>query len=348
MVSSSEAFENQSDRESLDGTPDSLQQSSISLARHSNPSRVALGFSFVGAFVVAALGFLVAGHYLVGAPRSLSFFDEAVERSGESLFSDALVVSAPGIYKRVATREELNPTGGSDFLVFVWFRLKRVPVTGESMSLVGKFDAQRPSKPGFAISLEGAPDGVRPRVYWNNDSGQGRWYSFTSRTIRRKEWYLLGISYSRDTFLSARLLEVGGKDEGSLLGGHRVEPSFVAASQADLVLGSYGSSRFRGQIGPFGILRGGRFDGEIPQYLSKMSASPQDVPTVIPLSLIQLWASPLVDRGPHHLALDNVAAPPAKKELVPSTASPKPSPKLSSAKRVKKGGKRKSGLSGKR
>lgn len=345
MVSGSEAFDNQSNAELPDGAPDNVKQTR---SNDVSPSRLALGLSFVAAFVVAALGFIVAGHYLVGAPRSLSFLDESGERGTESLFSEVLVVSAPGIYQRVAARDEINPAAGSDFLVFVWFRLKKIPVSGESMSLIGKFDAQRPNKPGFAISLEGAPDGVRPRVYWNNESGQGRWYSFTSKIIKRKEWYLLGISYSRDTFLSARLLEGRGGDDASLLGGHRLEPPFAAASQADLVLGAYGSSRFRGQIGPFGILRGDRFDGNMEEYLSTIRSNPGEPPSGIPRALIQLWASPLVDRGPNHFAVETVADAPAKKELLSSKPSPQPIPKMKSVKRAKKAGKRKSGLSGKR
>jgi hypothetical protein len=345
MVSGSEAFENHSNAGPVDGAPEKLNQASV---KHGNPSPLALGLSFVAAFVVATLGFIVAGHYLVGAPRSLSFFQDAVDRRAGGLFSEVLLVSAQGVYQRVAARDELNPAAGSDFLVFVWFRLKKVPVTGESMSLIGKFDAQRPNKPGFAVSLEGAPDGVRPRVYWNNESGQGRWYSFTSKIMKRKEWYLLGISYSRDTFLSARLLEARGEDDASLLGGHRLEPAFAASSQADLVLGSYGSSRLRGQIGPFGILRGDRFHGDIAEYLSSIRLNPGGPPTRIPRALIQLWASPLVDRGPHKLWIETVSDVPAKNELISSQSSSRPIRKMKGAKRIKKDNKRKSDLFSKR
>jgi hypothetical protein len=358
MVSSSEAFENQVQDQSLPGAVNNVEQVDSVSVEQTVSSRLALGVSFVGAFVFATVCFLLMGHYLLGAPRSLSFFEQAQERGHREVFSETVVVGSPGIYQRVQAREELNPAAGSDFLMFVWFRLKRVPVAGESMSLIGKFDAQRPHKPGFAVSLEGAPDGVRPRVYWNNESGQGRWYSFTSRVMKRKEWYLLAVSYSRDTFLSARLLEAGGDDAESLLGGHRVEPSFAAAAQADLLLGAYGSSRFRGHLGPFGILRGGSFEREIPAYLSAMSARPNDIPSSIDSSIIQLWASPLVDQGPHHLALETVTMAPVKNERVPSTIAPKvgpkelspkqPKAKASATKRVKKNAKRKKTSSGKR
>lgn len=353
MVSSSEAFENQAEQQSPSGTANISEPVDSLSAPQAFSSRLALSLSFISAFVFATVCFLLIGHYVLGAPRSLSLFEGQQERRGDEVFSKTLVVGSQGIYQRVQAREELNPVVGSDFLIFVWFRLKRVPVTGESMSLIGKFDPHRPHKPGFAVSLEGAPDGVRPRVYWNNESGQGRWYSFTSRVMKRKEWYLLGVSYSRDTFLSARLLEVGGDDEGSLLGGHRVEPSFAAAAQTDLLLGAYGSSRFRGHLGPFGILRGGSFEREIPDYLSAMSAHPNDIPSSISSSIIQLWASPLVDQGPHRMALETVTIVPVKNERVSSTIAPKPgpkvpSPKASASKRIKKTAKRKKSSSGKR
>lgn len=358
MVSSSEAFENQVEGQSRPGTVNKLEQVDSVSVEQTGSSRLALGLSFVSAFVFATVCFLLMGHYFLGAPRSLSLFDETQERGEREVFSKTVVVSSQGVYQRVKAREELNPAAGSDFLVFVWFRLKRVPVTGESMSLIGKFDAQRPHKPGFAVSLEGAPDGVRPRVYWNNESGEGRWYSFTSRLMKRKEWYLLGVSYSRDIFLSARLFEAGGDVEGSLLGGHRVEPSFAAAAQADLLLGAYGSSRFRGQLGPFGILRGGSFERDIPEYLSAMSARPNDIPSSIDSSIIQLWASPVVDQGPHHIALETVTTVPVMNERASSTVaaklrpkerSPKePRAKVSASKRVKKIATRKKSSSGKR
>ncbi len=350
MVSSSEAFEKQIEQQSLQGTANNIEKSGGAPVKQVISSRLALGISFLCAFVFATGSFLLVGHFFLGAPRSLSFFEAPQEHRGDELFSTALVVGSHGIYQRVADREDLNPAVGSDFLMFVWFRLKRIPVTGESMSLIGKFDAQRTHKPGFAVSLEGAPDGVRPRVYWNNESGQGRWYSFTSRVMKRKEWYLLGVSYSRDTFLSARLLEAGGEDADSLLGGHRIEPSFAAAAQADLLLGAYGSSRFRGQLGPFGILRGRSFDREIPNYLSAIRAHPRDIPSSIDSSIIRLWASPLVDQGPHHLKLETVTVVPVKKERASSTmtTAPKQSPKASASKRVKKSVKRKQSKPGKR
>lgn len=348
MVSSSGAFENQVEEQSRHGTVSQSERVDSFSVKQAVLSRLALGFSFLSAFVFATGCFLLFGHYLLGAPRSLSLFEEAQERRDDEVFSKTLVVGSQGIYQRVQAREELNPAVGSDFLIFVWFRLKRVPVTGESMSLIGKFDAQRPHKPGFAVSLEGAPDGVRPRVYWNNESGQGRWYSFTSRVLKRRAWYLLGVSYSRDTFLSARLLEAGGDDMDSLLGGHRVEPSFAAAAQADLLLGAYGSSRFRGQLGPFGILRGASLERDIPNYLLAMRERPNDIPSSITSSIIQLWASPLVDQGPLHVALETVSIVPAKKERVSAIVAQKPSPQASALKRVKKSVKRKKNSSSKR
>jgi len=341
MVFGSEALENKPEDQLRDGSSGVFvgSKSRVIVAALASPSRLTLGISFVGAFLFATVGFILAGHYFLGAPRSLLLLQATLDPQGDALFSKPLVVSSQGIYQKVSAREELNPIAGSDFLVFVWFRLKRIPVTGESMSLVGKFDSQLPHKPGFAISLEGAPDGVRPRVYWNNAAGQGRWYSFTSRAIKRKEWYLLGVSYSRDTFLAAHMLDgSGGQRTTSLLGGHRIDPSFAATSQAGMVLGAYGASRFRGQLGPFGVLRGASLERDIPDYLSAMSEAPSEIPSVIPSSTIQLWASPFEDRGPHHITLEavEVASPKKERELVMDESSPKPAPKTGALKRVKK------------
>ncbi len=349
MVSGSEALENQSEENPVAGTSEDSQDQNVSCGGVGrSPSRSLLVLSFLAAFLFATGAVIAAGHLLVGAPRSLSLFNESPQPASSDLFSQPLVVAAPGIYQRVSARDELNPVRGSDFLVFVWFRLRKVPVAGESMSLLGKFDAHQPHKPGYAISLEGAPDGVRPRVYWNNESGQGRWYVFTSQPIKRKEWYLLGISYSRDTFLGAHLLQEGADSTATLLGGHRLEPPCTPSSSADMVVGAYGSSRFRGQLGPFGILRGASFEHEAPEYLTAMQKSPNEIPSSIPAELIQLWTSPMIDRGPHRVVVQTLMAKSVERPRVAKSAATSNAPKRSLSKRDKKSTKRNPRLSGKR
>jgi hypothetical protein len=79
-----------------------------------------------------------------------------------------------------------------------------------------------------------------------------------------------------------------------------------------------------------------------------MRERPNDIPSSITSSIIQLWASPLVDQGPLHVALETVSIVPAKKERVSAIVAQKPSPQASALKRVKKSVKRKKNSSSKR
>jgi len=290
-----------------------------------SPSRVVLAASFLVAFAVAASLLVLIGHFAFQAPRSLSPFDALERTEPGEVITSPLVVNGGGIYEKVAADAALNPAKGRDYLFFIWFKLRRVPRVGEYLGLAGKFDVNIKHRPGFAITLEGAPDGVRPRVYWNSEARNGVWYSFSSSYLTRKQWYLLAISFSKDTFLSAHLTSAGAGEPAALLGGHRIEPETIPASDAEIQVGSYGTSRFRGQIGPFGVLSGEKLSKELPGLLAAMQANPAGIPDEIPRNVIQLWASPHRDMGPHALAITPGLGP--SKEVRPAPEK-KVAPKL--------------------
>lgn len=295
------------------------------------PSRLVLATSFLSAFAIAACLLILIGHFAFHAPRSLSPFDPVEPTAPGEAIASPFVVNASGIYEKVAADAALNPTKGKDYVFFIWFKLRKAPRVGEYLGLAGKFDVTQKHRPGFAITLEGAPDGVRPRVYWNSEARNGVWYSFSSSYFSRKQWYLLAISFSKDTFLSAHLTSAGTAEPISLLGGHRIEPETIPASNADIQVGSYGSSKFRGQIGPFGVLSGEKLSKELPEYLAAMQANPAGIPDEIPNKVVQLWASPHRDLGPHALAVTPGSGPseevrPAPEKKVAPKAAVKKTP----------------------
>ncbi len=291
------------------------------------PSRFVLAASFLSAFAIAACLLILIGHFAFQAPRSLSPFNAAAPSASGETITNPLVVNSGGIYEKVAADAALNPAKGKDYVFFIWFQLRRAPRVGEYLGLAGKFDVNQKHRPGFAITLEGVPDGVRPRVYWNSEARDGVWYSFSSSYLRRKQWYLLAISFSKDTFLSAHLGSAGTGEPVSLLGGHKIEPETIPASNADIQVGSYGSSKFRGQIGPFGVLSSEKLSKELPAYLAAMQTNPASIPDEIPQKVIQLWASSHRDLGPHGLAItlgsgsSEEVRPAPKKKVVPKAAA---------------------------
>lgn len=255
--------------------------------------------SFLLAFFVAASAFVLVGHFGFNTPRSLSVstVDNELAATEKEPVASFFTVHRAGVRKTVAAHDSLNPSEGTDYMVFVWFRLRRVPESGEYTAVLGKFDAKARNRPGLAISLEGAPDGVRPRVYWNNAAGEGRWYSFASRYLRRNGWYLLAVSFSQDTFLSAYLVDQAELESNPLVGAHRLGKRVDPSSSADLVVGALGSGDFRGDIGPFGILSAKGLHKDIQGYVARLAASPNHIASGIPADAVRLWASPEVDLG---------------------------------------------------
>jgi hypothetical protein len=246
--------------------------------------------------------FLVIGHYSVQSPRSFWPFDEASEagpRPNKAPFPETFAVGGPGLYKKALVGEKLNPTAGKDYAFFIWLKLRKVPAVGETLGLVGKFDSQVENRPGYAISLEGGLDGVRPRVYLSAASGGGRWYTFSPYPMSRKYWYLLAVSLSDDTFVSAHIVREGSTDQPTLLGGHRIGLSSLPQSASDIVVGAFGASRFRGAIGPFGVLVGKDLREDLAGYLSAMREEPEGIPSEIDRDAIELWATPNKDIAPH-------------------------------------------------
>ena len=305
----------------LGEAPQESGDPAVFLNSASSPSRPALWLGFLVAFVSAWCAFIIVGHFGFGIPRSLSLVGADPELQASEPIHEPFVVSNAGVFKQVSFDPALNPRLGEDFIFFIWFKVRKSPADGESLALMGKFDATQQHRPGYALSLEGAPDGVRPKIYWNDAEGQGRWHALSSIRLRRKNWYLLAIVFSKDTFLSAHVAMPGSDSEPILLGGNRVEPVVIPQSDAAMVVGATGAGRFRGQLGPFGVLRGKKLASRVKEIVTSMAAEPDSIPSEVATSTIALWASPQVDRGPNRIPI--VAGVPQARD-VPSVVEHRP------------------------
>jgi len=269
-------------------------------------STAVLVASFLASCVFACCVLLIIGHYGLRAPRSLwpsGVQSVATVKESSSPNFSPFPVSRGGAYVKAAVGDTANPTPGEDYAFFIWFKLRKSPAIGEALGLVGKFDSHEPGRPGYAVSLEGAPDGIRPRVYLSSGKVPGRWYSFSSYPMNRRDWYLLTFSITRDTFVSTSLGRAFSNEVPILLGGHHVGDGELPVSKADLVVGAFGASRFRGQIGPFGVLSGQGLSEEIPAFLKAMQQNPSAAPAHIKSEAVRLWASPVEDFGPRKAAI---------------------------------------------
>lgn len=267
-----------------------------------------LWFVFIMSSLLSCALVIGLGHYFLQAPRTLwpfSLSTAHVSPKDSSLAFDNVQIGSPGTYLKAIVGENGNPKRGEDYAVMVTFKLRRTPSQGESFALFGKFDAEVPGKPGFALSLEGAPDGVRPRVYVSTAGGSSKWHAFSSYPINRRDWYVLGLSFSDDTFVSTRIVRAFSGDKPTLLGGHQLTDG-LPKSNAGMVLGAFGSSRFRGQIGPFGVLSGKGLGGRLAEYIEAAGSNQSGVPGIIEKEDLLLWGAPSVDLGPNKIEIMTV------------------------------------------
>ena len=275
-----------------------------------------LSLVFIISSLVACGAIIGLGHYFLHAPRTLWPFSSGavggLVNESPKLFENIQIASG-GAYIKAALTDGGNPKPGEDFAFVVTFKLRRTPSDRESFALFGKFDADIPGRPGFALSLEGAPDGVRPRVYVSTDGGSSKWHAFSSYPINRGDWYVLGLSFSDDTFVSTRIVRAFSGDKPTLLGGHRLADG-LPKSKASMVLGAFGSSRFRGQIGPFGVLSGKGLSSRLTEYIRAAGSNLSGVPSAIEPEDLLLWGSPSVDLGPNKIEIMTVQSTVARPE----------------------------------
>lgn len=255
--------------------------------------------AFIGAFVLAWLAVLAIFFSLKkGDSRAML----PPSTSSDSVFADAVAVSRSGTVLSVAHNPMLNPAA-SDFMLFVWFKLRLEIDPEERSTFLGKYDAKSDSSGGYALAFIGGADGVRPFVYWQNATGGGRWYAFASTHIIPGKWYVLGLTFRAQRYLGVHIAPYGPDSNPEVLGGYDLNGEIVPASPAKLSIGAFKRSQFRGHVGPFGVFHNIDISKDASLIMKKMARDPSFEAVPVEENQIALWASPTVDRGPLHLEI---------------------------------------------
>lgn len=220
----------------------------------------------------------------------------------DGAFSDAVAITRSGTVLTVAHHPLLNPTE-SDFMLFVWFKLKSSLDLQERSAFLGKYDPKEANPEGYALALVGGADGVRPHVYWQNSAGKGRWFAFASTRIEPGRWYVMGVTFRAQRYLGVHIAPYGPEASPEVLGGYDLDGSIVPASSANLSIGQFKRSKFRGHVGPFGVFRDVDIAKEAPRILKRIARDPSFEAEPVDQSNVALWADPVVDRGPLHLPI---------------------------------------------
>jgi len=261
---------------------------------------VVLGF--IGSFLLAYFLFAFCASFFT---HQSSTFTQIAEQEGDDVFTEALVVKGPSNALRISDSPKLSPQAGTDFLFFVWFKLREPLGKEERVYLMGKYDPESRDRVGYGVALAGGPDGIRPQVYWQPANEAGKWFTFASAPLKPQRWYLLVASFRDQKYLGVHLAALGDSGKPQVLGGYSVDAKTLPVTPADLVVGAFGSTFFHGRIGPFGIIQSKAFSDDVGAFVRAMAKEPLVLPDSIDAEEVALWASPRKDRGPQALPILN-------------------------------------------
>jgi hypothetical protein len=190
-------------------------------------------------------------------------------------------------------------------MLFVWFKLRSEIDPEERSTFLGKYDSKRDNPEGYALALIGSADGVRPHVYWQNAAGKGRWFAFASTHITPEKWYLMAVTFRAGRYLGVHIAPHDPESNPEVLGGYDLDGELIPASAANLSIGAFKRSKFRGQVGPFGVFQNIDIAKDASTIVKRIAREPSFASEPVDEKQIALWASPIEDLGPLRLKIND-------------------------------------------
>ena len=132
--------------------------------------------------------------------------DSAIVRSVEETDGTATPEQAP--FRTVASDESLDPRPDRYFVVSVDFKITNLPRTGRRQKLIAKYSGKDSPYPGWAVAIRRLNTSTRPEVYWQDQSGNGGWYTFDNVRFEKNEWYAMTLVARDGELLSLYLQQL--------------------------------------------------------------------------------------------------------------------------------------------
>lgn len=237
-------------------------------------------------FVVSFLTPIVLGTHLAGVR------DNPVEVPTDPTFPESQSITHRSGGFSLPHDPRLEPAEGEDFLITGWFKPRALPKDGQRMILFSKFAPHEHLGAGYAIALDGEKGALRPSVYWR-DASQGRWLRFAELPATPTGWFLIALSLNAGKYLGVHgvfLPPDGGKPSVLLLGGYDVSAIKLPRSLSPLMIGTGGSRRFVGRVGPFGVFSLPEFGGDFDRVLKEMARQPREANEVLESDEVKFWS----------------------------------------------------------
>lgn len=251
-------------------------------------------------FVVSFLTPIIVGTHLSGVREA------PVEVATDPTFPESKSITARSGGFALPHDPRLEPAEGADFLVTGWFKPRVLPKDGQRMILFSKFSTREHLGAGYAIALEGENGTLRPAVYWR-DATQGRWLRFAELPEPPRGWFMIALSLNAGRYLGvhgAFLSPEGARPTVALLGGYDVSAISAPRNSSTLTLGSGGSRRFVGRVGPFGVFSLPDFKGDFDRLVKDMARRPREADRLVDRDEVQFWSIDLErDRSGNALAI---------------------------------------------
>ena len=234
---------------------------------------------------------------LTFAAKVSGIFSGDTDYIDDKVFPSAFNVFAPDRTLEVLNSSELNPSDKSDFLISIWFQIKRLPRDGERAIFLSKYDGDTKNKPGYAVAVARSGDSLRPQVYWRGLSGAGNWRTFSEIDVIPGQWYRLLISFYDGQYLGMQGYAYSNEasTKPTLLGGFELEEALEVKSNSNIFLGSLGSKNYRGRIGPVAIILLDDLKDKFEDVWSILSG--EDAYSAWDREKIALWIEDSLDRG---------------------------------------------------
>jgi hypothetical protein len=255
--------------------------------------------SFVASFAAVLFSGLAAHKFQLGAR-----FAKILPSSADAI-PDAVSVLQSGVVIRVPHIDEMTPVQGEDWLFLSWIKLKKTVTPDERIVLSAKYDPASKVRPGFSVALRGGIDGTRPVVYWQNEEGDGKWFTFAPIQFQSKEWYLLALSFRSGT-LGMHIGSANSPKSVLSLGGYDVGEEVLPKTSSELIVGSFANGRFRGKIGPFGVVKGRQLSKVLSNIIKGTALKPGAMPESPEGGRVIFWTDGTKDFGPNNLQVSTV------------------------------------------
>jgi hypothetical protein len=238
-----------------------------------------------------------------------------------ALFPAAFELGREARAVRVAKSAHIRPELGKDFVVSAWVKFTKLPRSGQRQFLFTKLsrsesarDTARPASSyyQYALAFDGHERGIRPAIYWRNNSQQRRaqyrvqddWYTFSDFVMLPEEWYHVALIVRGSSLaLYIATPKPDGKASVELVGGYEVSNTELPGGEGDFIIGFPGNESLRAAVGQFCVVSESDVTDDTKEFVRSITIDANRLMKHHKDSLLLCTRDGKTDASPEHLTL---------------------------------------------